>query len=122
MRITLGPTVGTERSRFRSRTKPWTRFGRGGTIRGGLLGVPRESPLDRPFTQFVQPDDQDGYCRPRRAVGAAGRAPLGQKTRNARVSPGNREDPGVGRNVTRIRRSIRRVMAAAGLEPATPTM
>jgi hypothetical protein len=40
------------------------------------------------------------------------------RKKNARVPPEIRENPGVGR----IRRTIRGVMVAAGLEPATPTM
>ncbi len=39
---------------------------------GELLGVPRERLLDRPFTQFIHPDDQDGYYHHRRAVVQAG--------------------------------------------------
>jgi two-component system, cell cycle sensor histidine kinase and response regulator CckA len=37
-----------------------------------LLGVPREGVLGRPFTQFIHPDDQDGYYHHRRAVVHAG--------------------------------------------------
>jgi len=35
---------------------------------GELLGVTRSDLLDRPFTRFIFPDDQDGYYHHRRAV------------------------------------------------------
>jgi two-component system, cell cycle sensor histidine kinase and response regulator CckA len=37
-----------------------------------LLGLPRSDLLDRPFTQFILGDDQDGYYHHRRAVVNAG--------------------------------------------------
>ncbi len=37
-----------------------------------LLGVPRSGLLDRPFTRFIFPDDQDTYYHHRRAVVDAG--------------------------------------------------
>jgi two-component system, cell cycle sensor histidine kinase and response regulator CckA len=39
---------------------------------GELLGVPRSGLLDRSFTQFILPDDQDSYYHHRRAVVKAG--------------------------------------------------
>jgi len=39
---------------------------------GELLGVPRSALLDRPFTRFILPDDQDGYYHHRRAVANGG--------------------------------------------------
>ena len=37
-----------------------------------LLGVSRSDLLDRPFTRFILPEDQDGYYHHRRAVVNAG--------------------------------------------------
>jgi PAS domain S-box-containing protein len=39
---------------------------------GELLGVPRSDLVDRPFTRFIVPDDQDSYYHHRRAVIRAG--------------------------------------------------
>jgi PAS domain S-box-containing protein len=39
---------------------------------GELLGVSRSDLLDRPFTRFILPDDQDGYYHHRRAVVTTG--------------------------------------------------
>jgi PAS domain S-box-containing protein len=41
---------------------------------GELLGVPRSALMDRPFTRFILPDDQDSYYHHRRAVVNAGSA------------------------------------------------
>ena len=119
---------------------PWPMASRTGEAAGTCWSVWGARREDRPKTEKAVEEARRGLSilsvfRARRWQGGScqggfwfggswqggsfpGRAAHGQKTRNARVSPGNREDPGVGRNVTRIRRTIRGVMAAAGLEPA----
>jgi PAS domain S-box-containing protein len=49
-----------------------------------LLGVPRSQLLDRPFTRFIFPDDQDGYYHHRREVVRAG-TPATRKLRMVRA-------------------------------------